>query len=101
MAAHECVQGPKLESLEAAIGDIREGQKKTDGKLDKITELLVSDAHTQEQLKHIKETQRDHEDRLRSVETRTNTNSGFTTRAERFFWIVVTGGIGTLWYIAR
>lgn len=89
MVAHNCTQEGRFDTVELALTEIKDSLKK-------LTELLVANVRTEEQLKSVskvvdelKGQVKEQETRLRQAEDTLSTNKWI----ERFIWLLVTAAI--------
>lgn len=86
MADHSCTQGARFDNMEDSLA-------KAHGKLDQITDILVSNARTEEQLKVLKERVEGHEARIKSTEDFISRNAWILKWGERLAWGAILAGM--------
>lgn len=86
MADHSCTQGARFDNMEDSLA-------KAHGKLDQITDILVSNARTEEQLKVLKERVEGHEARIKSTEDFISRNAWMLKWGERLAWGAILAGL--------
>lgn len=79
-----------------------------ENKLDDMSKAIVALARIEERMitlfkrmDVLDEVQRENSDRLRKVENASGNNGQMLRFAERIFWIVVSGGIGYLFWLMK
>lgn len=83
---HSCTQTSRIESIEVSVATVHE-------KLDRITDILISNARTEEQLKAVKEKVAAQEKAIGELMAYKNESKPYMKAAERLLWLLVLGGV--------
>lgn len=93
MADHSCNQGARFDALEKNMGEIKGSVDHVHDKLGQITDILISNARTEEQLKVLKECVEGHEVRIKTTEDFINRNAWMLKWGERLVWGAILTGM--------